>query len=112
MEALVSKARTIRLPLQPARPSETSAFNNIRAFNSRRAGLLPFRMRASSRSRSSALNRTTYFFTEISFVDMMTTPAQIIARGVNHPAPEKGITNSIQIDRRGRLEPEPLILPE
>jgi putative ABC transport system substrate-binding protein len=34
---------------------------------SRRAGLFPLRISASSCSRSSALNRTTYFFTEISF---------------------------------------------
>lgn len=46
-------------------------------------------LRASSCSRSSALNRTTYFFTEISFDDMMAIPAQIIARAVNHPSPEK-----------------------
>jgi hypothetical protein len=47
--------------------SETSAFNKIRAFSTRRAGLFPFRISVSSRSRSSPLNRTTYFFTEISF---------------------------------------------
>jgi len=74
MDGLVSRARMIRLSLQPAPSSEISAFNNIRAFNNRCAGLFPFRIRTSSRSRSPALNRTTYFFTEISFVDMMTTP--------------------------------------
>src|ERR1017187_5369447 len=94
----------IRLSLQPDRPSETSAFNRIRAFNNRCAGLFPFRISPSSWSRSSPLNRTTYFFTEISFDDMMTIPrAQLIAREVNHPSTEKEITNSIQIDRRRRL---------
>jgi hypothetical protein len=35
---------------------------------------------------------------------MMTiSRAQLIAREVNHPSTEKEITNSIQIDRRGRL---------
>jgi hypothetical protein len=34
METLVSKALIIRLSLQPAPASETSAFNNIRAFSS------------------------------------------------------------------------------
>jgi hypothetical protein len=46
--------------------TETSAFNKIRAFSSRRAGLLPFRISVSSCWRSSPLNLTTYVFTEIS----------------------------------------------
>ena len=41
------------------------------AFSNRWAGLLPFRINASSRSRSSSLSRTTYFFTEISFAAMI-----------------------------------------
>src|SRR6478736_3777837 len=57
----------IRLSLQPSPASETSAFSNIRAFSNRCGGLFPFRIGASSCSRSSALNRTTYLFTEISF---------------------------------------------
>src|SRR5258708_6481286 len=61
----------IRLSLQPSPDSETSAFNNMRAFSNRRAGLFPFRISASSCSRSSALNRTTYLFTEISFAAMI-----------------------------------------
>jgi len=61
----------IRLSLHPSPASETSAFNNIRAFSSRCAGLFPFRISASSCSRSSALNRTTYLFTEISFAAMI-----------------------------------------
>jgi hypothetical protein len=63
----------IRLSLQPSPASETSAFNKIRAFSSRWAWLFPFRISASSCSRSSALNRTTYFFTEISFAAMIAT---------------------------------------
>jgi len=60
---MVSSALIIRLSLQPSPASETSAFNKIRAFTSRWAWLFPFRISASSCSRSSALNRTTYFFT-------------------------------------------------
>ena len=61
----------IRLSLQASPASETSAFNNIRAFSNCRDGLFPFRSITSSRSRSSPLNRTTYFFTEISFAAMI-----------------------------------------
>src|SRR5260370_14835259 len=71
MDALVSRALMIRLSLQPSPDSETSAFSNIRAFSTRCAELFPFRISASSRSRSSALNRTTYLFTEISFAAMI-----------------------------------------
>src|SRR5487761_468195 len=73
IDGLVSSARMIRLSLQPAQPSETSAFSNIRAFSSRRAGLFPFRSSVSSCSRSAPLSLTTYFFTEISF-DAMIAP--------------------------------------
>src|ERR1700757_5186209 len=67
MDGLVSKASMIRLSLHPLPASETSAFNKIRAFSTRCAGLFPFRINVSSRSRSSPLSLTTYFFTEISF---------------------------------------------
>jgi hypothetical protein len=67
----------MRLSLQPSLASETSAFNSIRAFSSRWAGLFPFRISASSRSRSSALSRTTYFFTEISFAAMIPSVARL-----------------------------------
>src|SRR6202789_1691855 len=80
METLVSKALIIRLSLQPAPASETSAFNNILAFSSRCAGLLPLRINASSRSRSSPLSRTTYFFTEISLPAIMRLGALSSAR--------------------------------
>src|SRR5258708_9436809 len=63
MDGLVSRASMIRLSLHPLPASETSAFNKIRAFSTRRAGLFPFRIRVSSRSRSSPLSLTTYFFT-------------------------------------------------
>src|SRR5271165_1546451 len=66
---LVSSAAEIALSLHPSPASETSAFRRMRALVSNCAGLLPARTRASSRSRSSALNFTTYFLTAISFPD-------------------------------------------
>jgi hypothetical protein len=48
MDGLSSRASMIRLSLQPSPASETSAFNNIRAFSNRRAGLFPFRINVSS----------------------------------------------------------------
>src|SRR2546427_729300 len=91
MDTLVSRALMIRLSLHPSPAFETSAFNNIRAFSSRCAGLFPFRNSASSCSRSSALNRTTYLFTEISFTAMIASVA-IVATKANHliEAVEKG----------------------
>src|ERR1700731_1600299 len=65
----------IRLSLQPSPASDTSAFNNIRAFSSRCAALLPLRISASRCSRSSPLSRTTYFFTEMSFAAMIASAA-------------------------------------
>ena len=47
----------------------------IRAFSTRRAGLFPFQINVSSRSRSSLLSLTTYFFTEISFAAMIASLA-------------------------------------
>src|SRR5712672_1371230 len=73
----------IRLSLQPSPASDASAFNNIRALSSRWAGLFPFRISASSRSRSSPLSRTTYFFTEISFAAMIASVA-CVATKANH----------------------------
>src|SRR5271170_3239918 len=64
---LVSSASEIALSLQPSPASEMSAFSRIRAFVSNCAGCLPPEVNASSRSRSSALNLTTYFLTAISF---------------------------------------------
>ncbi len=66
---LVSNAAEIALSLQPSPASDTSAFNRMRAFVSDCAGCLPAQIIASSRSRSSALNFTTYFLTEISLPD-------------------------------------------
>src|SRR5258707_3785518 len=54
MDTLVSRALMIRLSLHPSPASEMSAFNNTRAFSSRCAGLFPFRISASSCSRSRA----------------------------------------------------------
>src|SRR5271167_3739012 len=64
---LVSSAAEIALSLQPSPASDTSAFSRMRAFVSSCAGCLPAQVNASSRSRSSALNLTTYFLTAISF---------------------------------------------
>src|SRR6266481_203117 len=79
MDGLVSRASMIRLSLHPLPASETSAFNKIRALSTRRAGLFPFRISVSSRSRSSPLSLTTYFFTEISFAAMIASHRQSLA---------------------------------
>src|SRR5271166_6184989 len=83
MDGLVSNAATILLSLHPSPASETSAFNKIRAFSSRWAGLFPFLIRTSTCSRSSPLNRTTYFFTEISFAAMVRLQRRIVDKA-NH----------------------------
>jgi hypothetical protein len=49
----------------------------VGAFKSRCAGLLPFRIIASSRSRSSTLNRTTYRFTQGTRADIIASIARI-----------------------------------
>src|SRR5258708_8793258 len=64
---LVSSAAAIRLSLQPSPSSDTSAFSRMRAFVSRWAERLPLRINSSSLACSSALNRTPYFLTAISF---------------------------------------------
>src|ERR1019366_1033838 len=64
---LASSATAIRLSLQPSPASDTSAFKRMRAFVSSCAERLPLRINSSSWTRSSALNRTTYFLTAISF---------------------------------------------
>jgi hypothetical protein len=56
--------------------AQTSAFNNIRAFNNLCAGLFPFLISTSCCSRSSALNCTSYRFTEISFAAMIPSAAK------------------------------------
>src|SRR5215831_1053650 len=53
--------------LQPSPRSDTSAFSRMRAFVSSWGERLPLRINSSSWARSSALNRTTYFLTAISF---------------------------------------------
>ena len=52
----------------------------MRAFNRRLAGLFPLRMSACNCSRSSALSRTTYFFTAMSFPAMLASVARISDR--------------------------------
>jgi hypothetical protein len=83
MDGLVSSALMIRLSLHPSPASETSAFNKIRAFSSRWAGFFPFRISVSSCSRSTALNRTTYFFTEISIAAMIASVVRTVDKA-NH----------------------------
>src|SRR5271165_1595450 len=73
----------IWLSLHPSPAGETSAFNKMRAFKSRRAGLFPFRIKTSSRSRSSALSRTTYIFTDFSRVAIVPSVARIVTEA-NH----------------------------
>src|ERR1700746_2069364 len=70
-------------------PGVTPRFNKIRALSPRRAGLFPFRISVSSRSRSSPVSLTTYFFTEISFAAMIASLASRWRR--------KRITKSFQI---------------
>src|SRR6266849_1172466 len=98
MDGLVSSALMIRLSLQPSPASDASAFNNIRALRSRWAGLFPFRISASSRSRSSPLSRTIYFFTEISFAAMIASVARVATKA-NHQI------LSIWLKRPTRLTP-------
>src|ERR1700733_11603577 len=73
----------IWLSLHSSPAGETSAFNKMRAFKSRRAGLFPFRIKPSSRSRSSALSRTTYLFTDFSRVAIVPSVARIVTEA-NH----------------------------
>src|SRR5664280_417278 len=76
---LVSSASAIRLSLHPSPASDTSAFNRMRALVNNCAGRLPAWTKSSSRARSFALNRTTYFLTETSFA--ATNPAGAAASG-------------------------------
>src|SRR3954470_12579583 len=63
MEGLVSRASMIRFSLHPLPASEASAFNKIRAFSTRRAGLFPFRISVSSRWPSSPILQNLIFGT-------------------------------------------------
>src|ERR1700693_85356 len=64
---LASSAAAIRLSLQPSPASDTSAFKRMRALVISCAERLPLLINSSSWARSSAVNRTTYFLTAISF---------------------------------------------
>jgi len=70
VSTLVSSAAAIWLSLQPAPPSEASAFSKMRAFSSFCAGCFPLWIRVVSCSRSSSLSVTMYFFTAIFFLAM------------------------------------------
>src|SRR3989449_3564718 len=68
LKSVFLSARPIVLSLaRSTMPSSTTLFSNNRKF--------PFQIRVSSRSRSSPLSRTTYFFTEISFAAMIASLA-------------------------------------
>src|SRR5271157_4718904 len=66
VDARVQRRRD-RAIAHPSPPSDTSAFSRMRALVSSCAELLPARINASSRSRSSMVNFTTYFLPAISF---------------------------------------------
>src|SRR5271167_4847099 len=63
VSTLVSSAAAISLSLQHAPASDASAFNRMRAFSTCRAARFPVPIKVPSRSRSSSLSVTTYFFT-------------------------------------------------
>src|SRR5271157_3802379 len=95
---LVSNAAEIALSLQPSPASDTSAFNRMRAFVSDCAGCLPAQIIASSRSRSSALNFTTYFLTEISLPATNHLHRRIAATEI-----QKNTADSMTLVTRGRV---------
>ncbi len=67
----------IALSLQPSPLSDVSAFNRIRALFSDCAGLLPAWIKASNRSRSSALSFTTYFLDRNLFPSHKSIPSTL-----------------------------------
>ena len=85
----------LSFPGSPA--SDTSAFNRMRAFVSDCAGCLPAQIIASSRSRSSALNFTTYFLTEISLPATNHLHRRIAATEI-----QKNTTDSMTLATRSR----------
>src|SRR5207302_9073393 len=99
----------IWLSLHPSPASETSAFNNIRAFSNRCAGLFPFRSNLSSCSRSSSLSLTTYFFTEFSLGVIVASVARV-ATTANHQILSKWLTQATsRLARRPRAVDELLL---
>src|SRR6266581_5451025 len=101
---LVSSAAAIRLSLQPSPSSDTSAFSRMRAFVSSWAERLPLRINSSSWACSSALNRTTYFLTAISFpttnhlhrclaaTEIQKLPSFSMTGATSHARPPNGAT--------------------
>jgi hypothetical protein len=61
-------------------PSSDFVDEGLLVGNSRRAGPFPLRISFSSCWRSSMLNLTTYFFTDISFLAMILSIVRIIAK--------------------------------
>src|ERR1700681_2786172 len=111
MDALVSRASMIWLSLHPLPASEASAFNKIRAFISRCARPRPFRVIAVSCSRSSPLNRTTYFFTIICFAVMIASVARVATKA-NHQilSTSLKLATSWAVKRHANEGPSPPLL--
>jgi hypothetical protein len=65
---LVSSAAAIRLSLQPSPASDTSAFKRMRALRQQLRSTLTFADQLIELGTFSAVNRTTYFLTAISFL--------------------------------------------
>ena len=81
---LVSNAAAISRSVQPSPASDVSALSRMRAFVINCADRLPELITASSRSRSSVLNFTTYFF----------APVPVPATNHLHPRPGGGYRDS------------------
>src|SRR5277367_5641695 len=79
---LVSNAATISRSVQPSPASDVSALSRMRAFVINCADRLPELISAASRSRSSVLNFTTYFF----------APVPVPATNHLHPRPRGAAT--------------------
>src|SRR5580704_16142321 len=98
MEALVSRAAMILLSLHPSPASEISAFNKMRAFSSRCAGLFPLRIKPSNCSRSSALSRTTYLFTDFSRAAIVPSVARTTTEA-NHQILSNWLKRATRLER-------------
>src|SRR5271155_2908782 len=92
---LASSAAAISLSVQPSPASEVSAFSRMRAFVISCADRLPELITASSRSRSSMLNFTTYFF----------APVPVPATNHLHPRPGGAATEIQRCSQVSRTRP-------
>src|ERR1700690_2999267 len=92
---LASSSAAISLSVQPSPASEVSAFSRMRAFVISCADRLPELITASSRSRSSMLNFTTYFF----------APVPVPATNHLHPRPGGAATEIQRCSQVSRTRP-------